>query len=169
MSKIFVTPPKVIYRQPPNLKDLLVRARLPRNTPLIWGIYRLHDRNCVTCEAMSVTDSFKSIYTGQVFKILGTFNCTSIGVICCDCGKQYVGETGSQLRQRHRGHRQELKKANNPLGKHFNAGCTYFNLIAIQSVEGLNKTQREQKELFWIHQLHTFAPKGINIRKSNRP
>ena len=86
---------------------------------------------------------------------------------CKDCGNQYVGETGGELRQRHRGHRQEFKKGLTPLGKHFNASCKNFELIAIQACPNLSKTQREAKELFWIQQLETFSPKGINVKKIN--
>lgn len=172
LGRIFQEPPRVIYRQPPNLKSLLVRAKVPRPTEAGVGTFRLHQRNCVTCQVLKVSNSFTSFSSGRTFKILGSYTCTTVGVVymigCNDCGKQYVGETGGELRQRHRGHRQEMKKGNTPLGKHFNSGCSNFYLIILQAVGELDKGGREAKELFWINQLQTFSPKGINVRKINK-
>ncbi|KAJ8034289.1 hypothetical protein HOLleu_21062 [Holothuria leucospilota] len=45
--------------------------------------------------------------------------CTTKGVIylinCLDCHKQYVKETGLELKIRHRGHRQEFRKGQTPI------------------------------------------------------
>ena len=48
------------------------------------------------------------------------------------CGKQYVGKTEQELRQRHYGHRREIDMKSTPLGKHFadNCGYEYFEIQA---------------------------------------
>ena len=171
MRKEFPSPPRVIYRQPPNLRSLLVQAKLKSNeNPVEYrGCYKTHTRNCVTCNVLKETNNFKSTTTGQVFRILGSITCTTISVIyllnCLDCNKQYVGETGGELRQRHRGHRQEFRKGNTPLGTHFNSGCNNFELIGISHCPNTAKAVRERKELAWIYRLSTFQPTGLNVKK----
>lgn len=133
------------------------------------GCFKSHERNCVTCNVLKETRVFKSQTTGVTYKICNSVTCTSTSVIylinCLDCKKQYVGETGGELRQRHRCHRQEFKKGHTPLGKHFKGPCNNFELIGISTFPNLDKPQREQKELFWIHQLQSLHPSGINVRK----
>ena len=84
-------------------------------------------------------------------------------VNCLDCRKQYVGETGGELRIRHRGHRQEFRKATTPLGKHFQS-CNNFELIGIEKIHNNSKIIREEVELKWIYRLNTFAPVGMNVK-----
>ena len=170
MRNVLPCPPKVIFRQPPNLKKLLVRASLNKPKDKPNGSYKTHTRNCVTCAVLKETTTFASYSTKEKFTIYNSITCTTKSVIylinCLSCGKQYVGETGGELRQRHRGHRQELKKGHTPLGKHFNGICTNFELIGIQQIPDYNCHLREQKELSWILQLDTFYPTGINVKKS---
>ena len=162
-------PPKVIYRQPPNLRSLLVKAKIPTPTITISGCFKTHTRNCVTCAVLKETKTFRS-KQGENFVIKEDITCTTKGVIylidCRDCGKQYVGETGGELRIRHRGHRQELRNNNTPLGKHFNT-CKNFHLIGIENVRNNTKSIREQRELNWIYRLKTLQPEGINHREAS--
>ena len=160
-------PPKVIYRQPPNLKSLIVKARIPKPQDTIKGCFKTHSKNCVTCAVLKETKTFQS-RNGNNFQIKGNITCTTKGVIyvvdCSDCGKQYVGETGGELRVRHRGHRQEIRNNNTPLGKHFNF-CKNFQLIGIEGVNNNKKSIREEMELKWIYTLNTLQPAGINIKE----
>ena len=160
-------PPKVIYRQPANLKSLLVKAKLSKSTNTSKGCFKTHTKNCVTCEALLETKSFTS-KQGATFFIRNNITCTTRGVIyimdCLDCGKQYVGETGGELRVRHRGHRQEIRKNNTPLGKHFNS-CKHYRLIGIEHIINNTKSIREQRELKWIYTLNSLQPEGINLKE----
>ncbi|KAJ8036310.1 hypothetical protein HOLleu_20245 [Holothuria leucospilota] len=146
-SKTFPNPPSVIYKQPPNLKSLLVKAKI-REKHNFKGCFRTHDQRCVTCSVLKETSTFQSKSTGQIFQVKGDLTCTTKGVIyllnCLDCQKQYVGETGSELRIRHRGHRQEFKKALTPIGKHFQV-CKNFELIGIEKIRNNNKKKPEKR------------------------
>ena len=118
----FSSPPRVIYRQPPNLKSLLVNAKVSKDfSEVSKGCFKTHSSRCVTCAAIKETNLVQSYFTGQKFKIFHDITCVTEGVVylvnCLDCKKQYVGETGGELRIRHRGHRQEMRKADTPLGK----------------------------------------------------
>jgi hypothetical protein len=41
------------------------------------------------------------------------------------CGRQYVGKTEQELRNRHYGHKKEIDTNSTPLGKHFADKCGY--------------------------------------------
>ena len=172
LSKTFLDnfhqPPTVIYRQPPNIRSLLVRAKISRNINAdSKGCFKTHSKRCVTCTVLKDTDLVQSSSTGQKFKIRQDITCTTVGSIylinCHDCNKQYVGETGGELRIRHHGHRQEMRKANTPLGKHFQV-CKNYELIGIEKIRNNTKKIREEVELNWIYRLNTFAPVGINVK-----
>lgn len=173
MSKTFKDnfhrPPAVVFRQPPNLKSLLVRAKLSQSFSVeSKGCFKTHSKRCVTCSALKETTFVQSHYTGQKFKLFHNITCDSVGLVylinCLDCKKQYVGETGGELRIRHRGHRQEIRKANTPLGKHFQS-CKNFELIGIEKLVNNSKRVREEVELKWIYRLNTFAPVGMNVKE----
>ncbi|KAJ8027444.1 hypothetical protein HOLleu_32589 [Holothuria leucospilota] len=106
--------------------------------------------------------------TGEKFRINDDISCNTIGVVylinCIDCNKQYVGETGLELRSRHRGHRQEFRKRTTPLGKHFE-NCRDFELIVLEKVKNNCKRIRKEAEFKWIYRLNTFKPEGINIKE----
>ena len=162
------TPAKAIYRQPPNLKSLLVKAKVDKEVE-IKGCFKTHLKNCVTCQVLKETDHFYS-NRGQRYNIKSNFTCTTKGVIylinCLDCKMKYVGETGGELRTRHRGHRQEIRKENTPLGRHFGSKntCKHFELMGIEFTGNDPKTTRLEKELKWIYNLDTLQPRGINSR-----
>ena len=151
------------------MKSLLVKAKLSKNSNGLKGSYKTHTKRCVTCIALKQTDYVKSNSTGEKFKICDNITCTTIGVVylinCVDCDKQYVGETGLELRIRHRGHRQEFRKHNTPLGKHFQT-CHNFEIIGLEKINNNSKKVREGVELKWIYRLNTFTPVGINVKNS---
>ena len=85
---------------------------------------------------------------------------------CRKCFGQYVGKTTQELRERHSGHKQDIKKKMGGLGNHYHPenGCGYQNLeimIIDQVTEG-NEDQLRDKELFWQHQLLAFHENGGN-------
>ena len=69
-------------------------------------------------------EKFTSTRTGREYKIRRIYTCTSRWVIylvtCTDCNIQYVGQTTQEMRQRHYGHRSDIKSGTAGLGSHFN-------------------------------------------------
>lgn len=168
LMNVLPSPPQVIYRQPGNLQSHLVTAKLVENVRSVHkGCYKTHFKNCVTCNVLQETDKGYRNATGERFTIFSNITCTSIGVVylinCKDCGKQYVGETGDELRVRHCGHRQEIRKGNTPLGQHFQI-CNNFELIGLQSLANASKHKREAIELRWIYRLGSLSPVGISVK-----
>ena len=129
--------PVVAYRRSPNLRVLLVRAKL--QNPAIatqpnhsFGIFRCNSKHgCLTCPHI---DNERTNYTfnntGEVRETKQQMTCKSKNLIymieCKRCKKQYIGETKRTLRERFTEHRQAT---NNP--SHANASAavpTHFNL-----------------------------------------
>lgn len=66
----FSRPPAVIYRQPPNMKSLLVKAKILKDFNLLCkGFFKTPFKRCVTCVAIKETDLVQSFSTGRKFKL----------------------------------------------------------------------------------------------------
>ena len=89
------------------------------------GSHRQHLANrCVCCNKMEErVESFTSSNTKIEYKIRRNYTCTSSWVIylvtCSACNIQYVGQTRQEMRQRHYGHRSDIKNGIAGLGSHF--------------------------------------------------
>ena len=106
LSKIFHAPPMVSFKQPPNLKNVLCRAKLPtKQNPKrkIVGMKKCNNP-CNTCPYVLTSNTAKSSQTKETVDLRDTFNCNTSGIIylttCEKCKKQYIGQTGRKLRER---------------------------------------------------------------------
>jgi hypothetical protein len=73
MLKIFPKPPMVAFRQPANLKNMLVRAKLPskqKEKRIILGMKPCHNPSN-TCSYVSTTKEAKSSHTKEVVTLKG--------------------------------------------------------------------------------------------------
>ena len=88
------------YRRPKSLKDLLVRAKLPKSQePTDKASPRT--TNCCTnpscryCKSLNTTGTIKSHTTSRSYSTREKADCTSNNLVYCisckKCGKQYVG------------------------------------------------------------------------------
>ena len=102
-NKIFLS-----FQRAKNLKDQLVRAKLPSvgEPPLTKGTYRCNGRkSCHICNVITEGDSFENSDENRSFKnFSGRYNCNSENVVylmqCEICSKKYVGSTKTKFRQR---------------------------------------------------------------------
>ena len=78
MKEVFQNPPMVTYRRPPNLRDKLIRARIPDlldlSKRLIPGM-KPSGLNCPTCPFIEPGTVIQSSNTSKKIKINGIFNC----------------------------------------------------------------------------------------------
>ena len=100
--KTFKGQPLVVFRRAPNLKDNLVRAKLPRiQAERVRGYFKCGKVCCQVCSFMSEGGSFKSNVSGRKYDINSHFTCDSSGVVyllgCKVCCKQYAGSTFTTL------------------------------------------------------------------------
>ncbi len=140
---------------------------------------------CKTCPLIHKCHNFDSTELDTTHSIIDTLNCNSSHIIylytCNICKIQYVGETGNTLRNRTNRHRTAIKTGNedNALAAHLNnkhpdiePSIASFTLTPIEQVgdmgnEKANLLQRRMREQQWITTLHTFEPKGLNVKIFN--
>jgi len=118
------------------------------------------------------TSHLKSHTTGQTYRVRAAFTCKTRNVVymiqCKKCGLQYVGETENPLHIRMNGHRSDIrtKKLEKPVASHFNQpdhSLKDLEVMAIEKIHRDDTTRRRHRESYWIFELATLAPSGINI------
>lgn len=182
-KNIFSKPPRVIFKRPPNLKNMLV------NTDLVKKAEGGNKTNkcrpckkprCGTCKIMTPSNMFESNTTKKKYKIKGDMDCNSKNVIyqlnCKHCDKQYVGQTSNNLRIRITGHRASIvhKENEKPVAVHASfhkkekiEEC--YSLKAISKVaencnKNVNSINLRKTELAHQLVLQTRCPFGLNLR-----
>ena len=120
--EVFKHPPIVAYRRTSNLRDILVKAKLPaitttNNTSLPPGSFRC-GQDCATCPCITgVTRQIKSHITCNTKYLIYMIQCNR-------CSLQYIGETKRRLKDRFNEHRRSVDKTNTKskpttVAKHF--------------------------------------------------
>ena len=163
----------VAFRQPPNLKSMLCRAKLPvgrqtRGSRTIVGMKKC--RQCPMCIHVDNKKEFRSTNTRTTYKLKGEFNCKTVGVVylitCKKCNLQYVGQTGRSLHHRMREHMYSIVKNEKTIGMHFNGkrhNHEHMNVTVIEKVIPNTPHYRLEREELWIKTLNTKSPRGLNI------
>ena len=84
LKQVFPEPPLISYRRPKNLRDLIVRAKLPSDAPEetnVIGSHPCQSSRCKNCKNMTQTSTFIHVIsntTNQTFKIRENITCTTI-------------------------------------------------------------------------------------------
>ena len=120
-SDIFIVSSAVCdpaYRRPRNLRDLIVRAKVPpltdeTSSPIQYGNFRHGINRCVVCkDHMKERDTFISHSNNNSHQIRGNISCYTSNVIylisCRVCGIQYAGKTRTTLKGQFYGYRSIL-------------------------------------------------------------
>ena len=157
--------PLVSYRQPKNLRDILVHTkpaatqlqeRKPGTQPDTYPCGS--SSRCKTC---AIVKNLTVVITGgNTYTIRWHFNCQSVSVIylitCTVCTVAYVGKTGCSLRERLNGHRHAIKeKEDTPVGLHFQE--KHPVRVSVLASAPNDTTQRRLMEKVWIEQLSSPA------------
>ena len=134
-------------RRAKNLRDLLVRARLPiqpapakapttpfnppaippPGTPRRTITQQCTRRGCRYCRIINRTGTITSPVTGKQYNTRSNVTCHSNNIIyclhCLTCNKQYVGQTKRKLVERLREHFRSVnyQSTNHIVGRHFNS------------------------------------------------
>ena len=180
-KKVFPEVPIIGFKNNKNLKPHLVRAALPD----INEVGRCEPCGgkrpvCQLCSYMKNTSTFKSKHSNEVYQIKKNFNCKPKMVVylieCRVCGKRYKGSTVTKFPARannykstHRNFRKEQILSNQARNqKHFHEhylqnehnGICDWEITIIDHAETVKSLR--QKELYWYHELKTYAPFGLN-------
>jgi hypothetical protein len=169
---IFPQPPMIAFRQPPNLKNKLCRAKLPTT--------KQHQRRqmtgtkpcnkpCGICPYILKSKEFISTHTNEKFNMTGIYTCSTKGVIylttCSKCMKQYVGQTGRRLSDRIKEHLNCICLQKEVTGIHYNSkghNSSNFQVQVIEKVSPNTPNYRLEREELWIKKLSTKTPNGLN-------
>ena len=173
---MFPEPPVVAFRQPKSIKDTLVRAAVSKPSSTVGQCKPCGDKRCKCCLQLQHTQVFHSKTTGKEYKIFCNVNCKTPNVVylldCHVCGSQYVGESVQPFNKRMNGHRSDLtKKTLLPMSQQFVSpghSLDDFGRSKIYIIDhnpSWKENQRQKRESFWIRELQTLHPEGINNQR----
>ncbi len=170
-KEIFPLPPMVAFKQPPNLRNKLVHAKLPTKGKIKRQIKGTKPCNkpCGICPYVLQSNEFISTATNEKFQMKGTFTCNTKGLVylttCSKCLIQYVGQTGRRLVDRIKEHLNCICLQKEVTGVHYNSiGHNHYNLQVqvIEKVSPNTPNFRLEREDYWIKKLCTKTPSGLN-------
>jgi len=160
-------PPMVAFRRDKNLKDLLVRSRLP--TKKECGTKKCDRTRCHTCD--HVSQNLNIIGPRGSYEIRTNFTCTSAELIyaieCKKCGQLYVGETCRRLGDRFVEHRRNVINENedNEVACHFNQtdhhGIDDMLVMGLKYQPGTFTRKLEEQRI--IGRLGCVLGQGMNV------
>ena len=165
-KNVFQHLPVVAFRRSPNLRDLLVTAKLPSNSAnpqLSFGSFRC-GKNCATCPYIPHgLTSYTFFSTGETRPIKYNLTCETKNLIyliqCNRCNLQYIGETKRRLKDRFNEHRRTIDNPNNKskpttAAEHFlsspNHTANDMLLIPIEKIFSNRDSIRKAREAFLI-------------------
>ena len=173
MAEIFSLPPLVAYKRPPNIREKLIRAKIPTTPPSrpkreIKGMRRC--LNCAACPFVKEGQQVQATQSKFKIDINVSANCQTTNCIyllgCKRCPLQYIGESERSIKERfleHKGYvtNNNLSKAT---GSHFNQKGHKIRELEITILEKIFNPEpqfRKQREKMYINKFNT-KYKGIN-------
>ena len=160
-------------------------------------IFRCRSKRCLFQKKFFPQDRIVSTTTNRIYNCIvppGTtyLNDHSSNVIylitCNKCKLQYVGETCLKLNERFNIHNSSLRNPSNSsfckiLNNHFTKGLckgSSYSVSLIEKLEGTGQTDRgfmdpkqtparKLREVFWMKELRTIFPYGLNDRIGDEP
>ena len=192
MKSCFPKPPMVCYQRVDNIREMLVKAKLPANHDRssrrlqenLNGFKPCREQNCPVCDQLKdkskIIRSITCSATGESVEIRSKLTCTTRNVIyCITCRRggracpdnpQYIGETKLSVRDRLRGHRGTIiqpaqDNTSAPVGVHYRkAGHSICDLemIPIEKIRQDGRT-RKSRERFYIQKFDVVRA-GLNIK-----
>lgn len=183
LHNVTTHPPLFAHRRAPTLRDKLVHSSSSpdRSTWLsLKGNYRCG--RCAQCNNTTNCKFFSHPLTGKKYKHRSFINCNSTNVIymlTCLCGKAYIGQTKRCLKIRISEHKTAIRTGNTDyaMAKHYleaqHGSASSLRFVGVEQVtttRGGNVPKvLSQREMFWIYELNTMQPQGLNDFSSFKP
>ncbi|XP_058853425.1 nuclear GTPase SLIP-GC-like isoform X2 [Acipenser ruthenus] len=137
------------------------------------GVYKCDAKKCDCCSTYMIgsINNFTSTTKNKTHQITDMLTCKTsdvIYVIQCarpECKKQYVGKTTSALKSRFSVHKRAIRyKQNTSVAEHFNNNNHCLDDVTIFPIEQISdKKALGEREMFWIRELGTESPDGLNL------
>ena len=140
----------IVTRQNKNISRRIIRTRLGKkeesdqNNNQPAGNFKLHNTRCMCCSRMeNEKTEYQSTKTGRKYRIKRHYTCQTTHcvylVTCGLCQSQYTGQTTRSMRERHYGHRSEVKRCEEGLGAHFHQHAQHLNIDVNKNVDEIMK------------------------------
>ena len=177
LKEVFKEPPLTAYRRQLNLRNHLIRAKVPQKEKkhpkrIINGMSKC-GAQCTACPY--VKEGKKIRINGQTWNINRQVNCNSYNLVYAiycikeKCRQVYIGETKRMLKSRVADHRGYVtnKVTSQATGEHFNLPGHSLADLRVSVVEQTSRKgseYRKEREHYHIRKFNTFY-KGINKQK----
>ena len=173
INKAISDVPITAFRQPPNLRKILVKANITKQSHQPTTGKTKRCGNCNQCQFITENNTITSSVTGKVHNVIGEISCNTRNIIyiitCQKCTKQYIGETKRELKKRIYEHIYTIRSHKpTPVSEHFNQidhNLSHFKASGLFKVNTKNTRKRRLCEQKYITEFNTLAPKGINQRE----
>ena len=173
LSKVFPQTPLTGFRRQGNLRNFLVKTKIP-NEPKKYEPRKINGmsncgKQCPVCPYITTKTEVK-ISENKTWKIKGKLNCETFNCIymieCRKCEKRYIGQTGRKFKLRLADHKGYITNQvlSQPVGSHFNLpGHCLANLQAtvLEQVKFNDETYRIEREKYLINKFNTYY-NGLN-------
>lgn len=157
------------YKRNHNLKDMLVRSKLP---PLNNLAKRNGGGTRQYYLPRSVIYRNRQTFPTSPDGSVDTTNCVYL-LQCYHCGHQYVGETGGSLHTRLTQHLYNVNndlKPDTALVRHFRqVGTKHIRATILEHNRDWPTRTRKRREYIWISRLNSRTPKGLNEQAGSGP
>ena len=185
-KQLSVKQPVFGYRWCPNLRDLLVSAKIKqprkfesRAQPSSTTYNCCKTKNCRYCVGLDTSRTIEGTSTGRNFQSRINVTCKSTNPIYCitckTCKLQIVGQTKGTIMDRFKAHfgvvnRRDMKE---DIGHHFNGpkhhGINDMTIHALHFIYAPPEADfsldiRLAVKFKWIHTLRTISPHGLNMK-----
>ena len=144
------------YRRQPNLKDKLIRAKVPeilgRPTRVVKGLTKCN-KPCPICPYVDEGKIVKASKSDKIVEVNAPISCSSKNVVYCltcdKCSQQYIGQTDRTLKERIQEHLGYIRneKLNQATGEHFNLDGHFIYDMKVKVIEKVHKTDRATREI----------------------
>ena len=165
---LFCNSPVCAYRQPPNLKRILIKSNISR-IPTLVGNSKCMKPRCQVCDML---DTHKKLQMPSISSTIqpGKYYCDSCNIVhllmCnkCDSGN-YIGEASNRIRFRLNNHKKSIRNNSKgfPVVVHFNQPDHSLKNLRCIILRGDFKATADRliREQTFIHKLKTHS-KGVN-------
>ena len=173
LKEIFPAPPLVAYKRPKNIRDKLIRSKVPkpassRPKRKITGMRKYN--KCGVCSYVKEGRTVQATDNNYQVDINSSVDCSSKNVIyllgCNKCPQQYIGETERMLRDRFSEHKGYVNNNNTSksTGAHFNLpghSVSDMRITVIEKIFSQDHQVRKQREKLFIQKFNT-RYRGLN-------
>ena len=173
LKECFPKPPLIAYRRQANLRNFLIKSKLP-SPPGRYPSRNLKGmkkcgKSCTACPYILEGKNIK-IDERTTWNIEKNVSCTSFNVIylleCKRCRLRYIGTTGRQLKHRLAEHRGYITNqvVNTATGAHYNLpghSLADLKVTILEQTKSSDEDYRLEREKYFIRKFDAFN-KGLN-------